>query len=85
MTEVIIDYDRHGNVVGLEVLDAPTRMANPRGVEYAMTADEITEAYPYLDAEDVRQALNKLYSEESSRLDEDLAQMQWSSLPREDW
>ncbi len=33
----------------------------------------------------VTEALNELYAEESSRLDEVLAQMQWLSLPREDW
>ena len=78
------------------------------------TSDEITEAYPYLDAEDIRQTLkyaawlaaesihplkqaethkegevterlDELYSEEPSRLDEVVAQMQWTSLPREDW
>lgn len=35
---VILDYDRDGNVVGLEVLNASTRVENPRGVEYAVTA-----------------------------------------------
>ena len=78
------------------------------------SADEITEAYPYLDAEDIRQALgyttwmteegihspeqaathkegkvteelNELYSDEPSRLDEGLEQIQMYSLPREDW
>ena len=34
---VILDYDKDGNVVGLEVLDASKRMANPRSVEYAVT------------------------------------------------
>ena len=34
---VIIDYDEQGNVVGLEVLDASTRIANPRTLEYAVT------------------------------------------------
>ena len=34
---VIIDYDKQGNVVGLEVLDASTRIANPKAVEYAVT------------------------------------------------
>ena len=34
---VIIDYDRQGNVVGLEILDASSRMGNPRAVEYAVT------------------------------------------------
>ncbi len=34
---VILDYDREGNIVGLEILDASTRMENPRSVEYAVT------------------------------------------------
>jgi len=33
---VILDYDKDGNVVGLEVLDASKRMTNPRSVEYAV-------------------------------------------------
>ena len=33
---VIIDYDKDGNVVGLEILDASKRMENPRAVEYAV-------------------------------------------------
>ncbi|MBE7501696.1 MAG: DUF2283 domain-containing protein [Verrucomicrobiales bacterium] len=35
---VILDYDRDGNVVGLEILNASRRVENPRGVEYAVTA-----------------------------------------------
>ena len=34
---VILDYDKAGNIVGLEVLDASKRMENPRAVEYAVT------------------------------------------------
>lgn len=34
---VIIDYDKQGNIVGLEVLDASTRIADPRTLEYAVT------------------------------------------------
>ena len=34
---IIIDYDKQGNVVGLEVLDASARVANPRTLEYAVT------------------------------------------------
>jgi uncharacterized protein YuzE len=34
---VILDYDKDGNVVGLEILDASKRMENPRSVEYAVT------------------------------------------------
>jgi uncharacterized protein YuzE len=34
---IILDFDKSGNVVGLEVLDASQRMENPRAVEYAVT------------------------------------------------
>jgi uncharacterized protein YuzE len=34
---VILDYDKDGNVVGLEVLNASQRIENPRAVEYAVT------------------------------------------------
>ncbi len=34
---VIIDYDKDGNVVGMEILDASKRMENPRSVEYAVS------------------------------------------------
>ena len=33
---VILDYDKDGNVVGLEVLEASKRISNPRSVEYAV-------------------------------------------------
>jgi len=35
---VILDYDKDGNIVGLEILDASKRMENPRSVEYAVIA-----------------------------------------------
>ena len=34
---VILDYDKDGNIVGLEILEASKRMENPRAVEYAVT------------------------------------------------
>ena len=34
---VILDYDKEGNMVGLEVLNASQRVENPRGVDYVMT------------------------------------------------
>ncbi len=34
---VILDYDKSGNVVGLEILEASKRMGNPMSVEYAIT------------------------------------------------
>ena len=35
---IILDYDKDGNIVGLEILDASRRMDNPRSVEYAVTS-----------------------------------------------
>jgi uncharacterized protein YuzE len=34
---VILDYDKEGNLVGLEVLNASRRVENPRGVDYAVS------------------------------------------------
>jgi uncharacterized protein YuzE len=34
---VILDYDGQEDLVGLEVLNASKRVANPRSVEYAIT------------------------------------------------
>jgi uncharacterized protein YuzE len=33
---VILDYDKDGNIVGLEILDASRRVENPRSFEYAV-------------------------------------------------
>ena len=33
---IILDYDKDGNVVGMEILDASRRVENPRGVEYTI-------------------------------------------------
>jgi len=33
---VILDYDKDGDIVGLEILDASKRMPNPLSVEYAV-------------------------------------------------
>jgi uncharacterized protein YuzE len=35
---VILDYDKNGNVVGMEILNASRRMENPRSVEYAVAS-----------------------------------------------
>jgi uncharacterized protein YuzE len=34
---VILDYDKDGNIVGLEILEASKSTTNPRSVEYAVT------------------------------------------------
>jgi uncharacterized protein YuzE len=33
---VIIDYDKDGNIVGMEILDASKRTENPFAVDYAV-------------------------------------------------
>ncbi len=33
---IILDFDKGGNVVAMEILDASKRMQNPRSVEYAV-------------------------------------------------
>ena len=35
---VILDYDKDGSIVGIEVLDASKRIENPRALEYAITS-----------------------------------------------
>jgi uncharacterized protein YuzE len=34
---IILDFDKIGNIVGMEILDASKRMENPRAVAYAVT------------------------------------------------
>ena len=34
---VILDYDKEGNIVGIEILDASKRVEDPRSVEHAVT------------------------------------------------
>jgi len=33
---IILDYDKDGNIVGIEILNASKRMENPRSLEYAV-------------------------------------------------
>ena len=35
---VILDYDKGGNIVGMEILEASKRMENPRATEYAISS-----------------------------------------------
>lgn len=36
---VILDYDKGGNVVGIEILEASKRMENPRTMEYTIASN----------------------------------------------
>lgn len=33
---IILDYDKEGNIVGIEVLNASKKIQNPRSVEYSV-------------------------------------------------
>jgi uncharacterized protein YuzE len=33
---VILDYDKRGNIIGLEILDASKRVDNPNAMDYAI-------------------------------------------------
>jgi uncharacterized protein YuzE len=35
---VILDFDKDGNVIGIEILNVSKRTENPRSFEYAVTA-----------------------------------------------
>ena len=41
---VILDYDREGNIVGIEILDASKRTENPHSVEYAIEKEKVGHA-----------------------------------------
>ncbi|MBF0564908.1 MAG: DUF2283 domain-containing protein [Nitrospirae bacterium] len=34
---IIFDFDKKGNIVGIEILDASHRIENPDSIEYAVT------------------------------------------------
>ncbi len=58
------------------------RLGMSRNELFRRAVEEYVESHRY---DGVREALDRVYSEESSGLDERLAQMQFGSLPKEDW
>ena len=49
------------------------------GTERARRGDEV------VDSEGIREALDEVYSEAASNVDEVLSHIQWASLPKEPW
>ena len=45
---VIIDYDKIGNVIGLEILDASQKVTNPRSVEYEVAPTGYSKSKPFV-------------------------------------
>ena len=58
------------------------RLGMSRSELFRRAVEEYIESHLY---DGVREALDRVYSEETSGLDERLAQMQFASLPRENW
>lgn len=58
------------------------RMGMSRSELYRHALENYIEAHKH---DRVRDALDTVYAEESSQVDEALAEMQWASLPKEDW
>ena len=58
------------------------RMGMSRSELFRHALENYIEAHRY---DRVRDALDTVYTEESSRVDEALADMQWASLSKEDW
>ncbi len=68
------------------VFDAAESLAKRLGMSRSELFSRAVEAYIKTHKHDrVREALDRLYAEEPSSLDESLAQMQWASLSKEDW
>ncbi len=68
------------------VFHSAQTLADRLGVSRSELFRRALEAYLEVHKDDkVTEALNELYSEGPASLDEVVAQMQWLSLPREDW
>jgi metal-responsive CopG/Arc/MetJ family transcriptional regulator len=68
------------------IFHAAESLAKRLGMSRSELFSRALEAYLETHKHDsVREALDAVYSQESSSLDETLAQMQWDALPKEDW
>jgi metal-responsive CopG/Arc/MetJ family transcriptional regulator len=68
------------------IFHAAESLAKRLGMSRSELFSRALEAYLETHKHDsVREALDAIYSQESSSLDETLAQMQWASLPQEGW
>lgn len=68
------------------VFHSAQSLADRLGISRSELFCRALEAYLEVHKDDkVTEALNELYSEEPSKLDAAVAQMQWLSVPKEDW
>ena len=68
------------------VFHSAQTLADRLGISRSELFCRALEAYLEVHKDDkVTEALNELYAEQPSKLDEAVARMQWFSLPKEDW
>jgi metal-responsive CopG/Arc/MetJ family transcriptional regulator len=68
------------------IFHAAEALAKRLGLSRSELFSRALEAYLEAHQHDrVREALDAIYRQEASRLDATLAQMQWASLPKEEW
>jgi metal-responsive CopG/Arc/MetJ family transcriptional regulator len=68
------------------IFHAAEALAKRLGMSRSELFSRALEAYLEAHTHDsVREALDAIYSQASSSLDETLAHLQWASLPKEDW
>lgn len=68
------------------IFHAAESLAKRLGMSRSELFSRALEAYLEAHKHDsVREALDAIYSQESSSVDETLVQMQWASLPKENW
>ena len=70
------------------ILEAADELAERLGMSRSelirLAVEKYIESHKYMN-DNVREALDMVYCEESSELDNALARMQFTSLPKEDW
>ena len=70
------------------ILEAADELAERLGMSrselISLAVEKYIESHKYMN-DNVREALDMVYCEESSELDNALARMQFTSLPKEDW
>ena len=68
------------------IFRAADSLAKRLGMSRSELFAQAVEAYLEAHKQDgLIEALDEVYTEESSTLDQGLAQMQWTSLPKDDW
>lgn len=86
ITPVILGSMKTAVSIPDPVFHGAESLAKRLGISRSELFSRALEAYIEAHKHDrLREALDAIYAEESSSLDQALAQMQWTSLPKEEW